>query len=91
MRGRTQTEAWSDPGGSDISDPGDICRITAVSSLSPRPLQQLILVGLALVSSLQGPVCPLAGHIQEPEVNKTTKYLTDYLETIDLLSESKYS
>ena len=58
-----------------------------MSSLSPRPLQQLILVGLALVCSLQG---PLAGHIQEPEVNKTTKYLTDNLETIDLLSESKY-
>ena len=58
-----------------------------MSSLSPRPLQQLILVGLALVCSLQG---PLAGHIQEPEVNKTTKYLIDYLETIDLLSESKY-
>ena len=62
-----------------------------MSSLSPRPLQQLILVGLALVSSLQGPLCPLAGHIQEPEVNKITKYLTDNLETIDLLSESKYS
>ena len=58
-----------------------------MSSLSPRPLQQLILVGLALVCSLQG---PLAGHIQEPEVNKTTKYLIDYLKTIDLLSESKY-
>ena len=86
---RGQTEAWSAPGGSDISGPGDICRITAVSS--PRPLQQLIRLGLALVCSLQGPLSPLAGHIQEPEVNKTTKCLIENLETNDLLSESNYT
>ena len=57
-----------------------------MSSLSPRPLQQLILVGLALVCSLQG---PLAGHIQEPEVNKTTKYLIDNLETQLICSVSQ--